>query len=115
MKKNTIKQINNLTAKMPKTLNEALNFNNQTTETTDFEDSEIETPVIPDKESIGNTNITNASQKAEQLIDNIRKMSLKAMAELADTPEDTNYIMLKKIWSMTERKPEQDKNNNTNV
>jgi hypothetical protein len=38
-----------------------------------------------------------ASEKAKQLIDNIRKMSLRAMAELADTPEDENYIMLKKV------------------
>ena len=33
------------------------------------------------------------------------------MADLADTPEDENYIMLKKVWQMTDRKPEQQQQN----
>lgn len=120
MNKNTIKNITNLSSKMPKTLNEALNFNGgQAYEGDDMNTSEpeISSPEInndiaaPEEEQLG---INPASEKAKKLIDDIRKMSLRAMAELADTPEDENYIMLKKVWSMTDRKPEQDKNNAQN-
>ena len=52
-----------------------------------------------------------ASEHAAQLIDDIRKKALRAMADLADTPEDENYIMLKKVWQMTDRKPEQQQQN----
>ena len=105
MKKENIKNINEikkLSSKFPKTLNEALNFNNVSEEDDIEYEDEMEEPEMSEP---------NASEKARQLIDNIRKMSLRAMAELADTPEDENYIMLKKVWSMTDRKPEQDKNN----
>lgn len=119
MKKTTLKQniseITKLSSKFPKTLNEALRFN-------EMEDDEM----IPDEEPgmmdepqheempVEEPVQSDASGKARKLIDDIRKMSLKAMAELADTPEDENYLMLKKVWSMTDRKPEQDKNNAQN-
>jgi hypothetical protein len=115
MKKNTMKRnisaINKISKKMPKTINEAIDFNEEpySNENLLIDDEEdMETPEVGGEEQGGNP---NASEKARQLIDDIRKMSLRAMAELADTPEDENYIMLKKVWSMTDRKPEQEKNN----
>ena len=110
MKRENIKNINEikkLSSRFPKTLNEALNFNNVSEEDEIEYEDEMEEPEMGEPEM----SEPNASEKARQLIDNIRKMSLRAMAELADTPEDENYIMLKKVWSMTDRKPEQDKNN----
>lgn len=117
MKKNTFKNnvsaIKKISKKMPKTINEAINFN-------DFnEEDEMPMDVEPEEEPVQDNELerpeeptaSNASEKAKKLIDDIRKMSLRAMAELADTPEDENYIMLKKVWSMTDRKPEQEKNN----
>ena len=104
----TIKNITKLSSKMPKTLNEALNFN----ENEDFNDvdmnigdGEEEVLDVPQKETMPEPN--NASEKAKKLIDDIRKMALRAMAELADTPEDESYIMLKKVWSTVDRKQEQ--------
>ena len=114
MKKNTINNMTKMASKMPKTLNEALNFNDNDM----YEDENVEIQHDENELPLDNNvevqpTINPASEKAKKLIDDIRKMSLKAMAELADTPEDENYLMLKKVWSMTDRKPEQDKNNNS--
>lgn len=117
MKKHTLKEnvsaIRKISKKMPKTINEALHFNDEPYEERDEDlmpsdehEEPMETPEVEPETGNG-----NASEKARKLIDDIRKMSLRAMAELADTPEDENYIMLKKVWSMTDRKPEQEKNN----
>lgn len=120
MKKNTFKQnineIKKMSSKFPKTLNEALNFNEMENDDEMGFEEEPEMMNEPHHEEMHNEEpeINNASEKAKKLIDDIRKMSLKAMAELADTPEDENYLMLKKVWSMTDRKPEQDKNNAQN-
>lgn len=119
MKKTNIKQnineIKKISSKFPKSLNEALNFNEveDDNEEIGFEDEE-EPEVMHEREPEIEQPMNNASQKAKKLIDDIRKMSLRAMAELADTPEDENYLMLKKVWSMTDKKPEQDKNNGLN-
>lgn len=107
--KNTLNEIKKISSKFPKTMNEALNFNDDMQGEEILHDEEEEAPIqthAPHQEEMP---VNNASEKARQLIDNIRKMSLRAMAELADNPEDENYIMLKKVWSMTDRKPEQEK------
>lgn len=102
----TIKNITKLSSKMPKTLNEALNFNeNEDFNDVDIEDNEVTTP--SDVNQMEEPVIDSASEKAKKLIDDIRKMALRAMAELADTPEDESYIMLKKVWSTVDRKQEQ--------
>lgn len=43
------------------------------------------------------------------IVDQIRKMALKAMAELADHTEDSYYLVLKKIWQMADKNPEEGK------
>lgn len=115
MKNNTINNMTKLASKMPKTLNEALNFNDNLAyeDENNVVDVEQENEIPVDNGLEMQPAVNPASQKAKKLIDDIRKMSLRAMAELADTPEDENYIMLKKVWSMTDRKPEQEKNNNS--
>ena len=40
-------------------------------------------------------------------VDDIRKKSLKGMASLAETPDDERYQLLKKIWQICDKKPEQ--------
>ena len=117
MKKTMIENITKLSSKMPKTLNEALNFNDAAPyeeEGIDLDNGEGIQGEPEQEIGIQQPMVNPASEKAKKLIDDIRKMSLKAMAELADTPEDENYLMLKKVWSMTDRKPEQDKNNAQN-
>jgi hypothetical protein len=40
-------------------------------------------------------------------VDDIRKKSLKGMAQLAENPDDERYQLLKKIWQICDKKPEQ--------
>lgn len=47
----------------------------------------------------------------KDIVDQIRKMALKAMAELADNTEDSYYLVLKKIWQMADKNPEEGKMN----
>lgn len=107
MKKNTMKSnisaINKISKKMPKTINEAIDFNEEpySNENLLIDDEEdMETPEVGGEEQGGNP---NASEKARQLIDDIRKMSLRAMAELADTPECPEYENLKRIWQLCDK------------
>lgn len=100
MKKNTlnedIKVIKKIAARMPKTINEALEFEGD--ESMDFEPEEeepVEEPVQSQPE--------DGSVKARQLIDNIRKMALRAMADLADVPQSPEYESLKRIWTLCDR------------
>ena len=102
VKKNLL-EMKSLTKNMPKTINEALNFesDDEMMGGDEFGGEYEEEPVDDEPDQ------ATASEHAAQLIDDIRKKALRAMADLADTPEDENYIMLKKVWQMTDRKPEQ--------
>ena len=51
------------------------------------------------------------SMSGKDIVDQIRKMALKAMAELADNTEDSYYLVLKKIWQMADKNPEEGKMN----
>lgn len=51
-----------------------------------------------------------APMQGKEIVDQIRKMALKAMAELADNTEDSYYSVLKKIWQMADKNPEEEKN-----
>lgn len=108
--KKNISEMKNLVKNMPKTINEMINFNDVSEE--GYEDEEIpEEGPLDEPEVEEEPDQITASEHAAQLIDDIRKKALRAMADLADTPEDENYIMLKKVWQMTDRKPEQQQQN----
>ena len=51
-----------------------------------------------------------APMQGKEIVDQIRKMALKAMAELADNTEDSYYSVLKMIWQMADKNPEEEKN-----
>ena len=103
MKKNiNINNIKKLSSRIPKSINEAINFND--IEMMDNEEMDMmddETMEEPVEEPIGNSEISDMS--ADELINDIRKKALKAMANLADTPEDPNYEVLKKIFMMLDK------------
>lgn len=108
--KNNINEMKELVKTMPKSINEVLQFEGGDEMDYPEEDMPVEEPMeeeIPEEEP----SQADASAHAAQLIDDIRKKALRAMADLADTPEDENYIMLKKVWQMTDRKPEQQQQN----
>lgn len=103
MKKNTpnkLSSIKRITSKMPKSINEAINFNDDMAyEDNDMEmmgDESMEEPIedpIEEPQEAG----------AEKLLADIRKMSINGLAKLADNPDDPNYEMLKKIFLMLDK------------
>ena len=110
--KKNITEMKNLVKNMPKTINEMLSFEGDDAALEGYEDEEMsEEDSLGEPEVKEEPNRVTASEHAAQLIDDIRKKALRAMADLADTPEDENYIMLKKVWQMTDRKPEQQQQN----
>ena len=113
MKKNTMKtninQIRKISSKMPKTINEAINFN----ETDDMDMEMMDDEPMGDepmgdepmeKEAMGdsNTNIDN-------FIANMRKESLGIMKALADNPDDSVYQFAKKIFQLADKAHEDQK------
>jgi hypothetical protein len=104
MKKSELKQkideIKVLSSKYPKTINEALNFNGLAEED-GIEDVPEEEPMDePEHEEEGGMDVM-------AFVDDIRKKSLKGMASLAENPDDERYQLLKKIWQICDKKPEQ--------
>lgn len=92
-----------LSSKMPKTIDEAINFGGN--------------PYEDDDELMGNDDMGEEPERQEdpegdsmdvmQFVDDIRKKSLRGMAQLADNPDDERYQLLKKIWQICDKKPEQ--------
>lgn len=111
MKKNTfrndIDKMKQITSRMPKTLNEAINFNETEDDMTimDNEPAEepmaepMDEPIAPIDEPIEEPQDTGA----DKLLADIRKMSINGLAKLADNPDDPNYEMLKKIFLMLDK------------
>jgi hypothetical protein len=102
MLKTDIKKIKNISSKMPKTINEAINFN-------EVDDMDYD---MMDDESMDNDmgfedeepmSTPSNDMNAEELLSDIRKKAINGMAKLADTPEDPNYEMLKKIFLMLDK------------
>ena len=107
MKKTTINeninQLKRISSKMPKTINEAITF----------EDNGED---VMDGGEVGDGEMIDEPQPEEPqdngmdvmaFVDDIRKKSLKGMAQLADNPDDERYQLLKKIWQICDKKPEQ--------
>ena len=107
--KKDITEMKNLVKNMPKTINEIISFEGNDADLEGFGEEMPEQGPLDEPEE--EPDQITASEHAAQLIDDIRKKALRAMADLADTPEDENYIMLKKVWQMTDRKPEQQQQN----
>ena len=106
MKKTTIneniKQLKKISSKMPKTINEAITFEDDGEDVMDGEmadDEMIDEPQHEEPQESG--------MDVMAFVDDIRKKSLKGMAQLADNPDDERYQLLKKIWQICDKKPEQ--------
>ena len=105
--KNDINKMRAITSRMPKTINEAINFNEA--ENVDMLDEpmadEIPTPEteMPVDEPVVPQEEVGVGAGAEKLLADIRKMSINGLAKLADNPDDPNYEMLKKIFLMLDK------------
>ena len=106
MKKKTIneniQQMKKVSSKMPKTIAEAVNFGGKPYEGDDelMDDGPIDEPETHDEPE-------ESGMDVMQFVDDIRKKSLRGMAQLADNPDDERYQLLKKIWQICDKKPEQ--------
>ena len=101
--KKNITEMQNLVKNMPKTINEVLSFDG-TDGGLDYEDEEIpaeETGEIAEEPK------EDGGMDVMAFVDDIRKKSLKGMASLAENPDDERYQLLKKIWQICDKKPEQ--------
>lgn len=108
MKKNVIQEnisrLKNISSKMPKTINEAINFN-EDDDMNMMDDEPMEYEPMGD-EPMEEPQADNGMD-VMAFVDDIRKKSLKGMAQLADNPDDERYQLLKKIWQICDKKPEQ--------
>jgi hypothetical protein len=108
MKKNVIREninkLKNISSKMPKTINEAINFN-EDDDMDMMDDEPMEYEPMGD-EPMEEPQADNGMD-VMAFVDDIRKKSLKGMAQLADNPDDERYQLLKKIWQICDKKPEQ--------
>lgn len=103
--KENITEMKNIVKNMPKTINEVLNFEGSDDEIQDYEDMEDESPI--NEPEIDEPEKGEAGMDVMAFVDDIRKKSLKGMAQLADNPDDERYQLLKKIWQICDKKPEQ--------
>lgn len=111
---NSVKSVKNIASKMPKTLTEAINFEGEDVDFgNEIPQGENEAPVqsepAPKQEpSSTPTPNTNEDMDVMAFVDDIRKKALRGMAQLADNPDDSRYQLLKRIWQICDKKPEQE-------
>ena len=104
MKKKSIKaninEMKEFASKMPKTINETLNFDDSQLAPMESDDEEMDSYE-------DDAPAEDPGMDVMAFVDDIRKKSLKGMAQLADNPDDERYQLLKKIWQICDKKPEQ--------
>ena len=95
--------IRNLTKTMPKTINEAIDFDKDLPIDEPMHEMPEDEPEYFESEPEKEQEPKNNSETARTLIDDIRKRTLRAMAELADTPDCPEYENLKRIWQLCDK------------
>ena len=110
MKKNTmktnIKQIKSISSRMPKTINEAINFN----EDDDMDMMDMDMPEEgPEEELPAESPVAKDTHNIDNFISNMRKESLGIMKALADNPDDSVYQFAKKIFQLADKAHEDQK------
>ena len=108
MKKTTLKEnigrIKKISSRIPKTINEAINF--QEEEDMDMIDDEP----IKDENPVDDMKpMEDDGPSIENFIANMRKESLGIMKKLADDPDDAVYQFAKKIFQLADKAHEDQK------
>ena len=101
--KTNISEMKDITKSMPKTINEALNFEGSDDELVRYDDDMPE----DEPDDVADEPKEDGGMDVMAFVDDIRKKSLKGMASLAENPDDERYQLLKKIWQICDKKPEQ--------
>ena len=106
---NEIKKVSNL---IPKTINEAINFN-------EIDNDEMETDFDVDDEPIDEPMQKPVEQGdelgVETFINDTRKKALNIMAKLADEPESKTYEIAKRIWQICDKSISDEKMEQSNM
>lgn len=100
---NDYKSVRKILSRLPKTLNEAMDFENRAEDDMMVDEPESYEPQGPEETQ---PKAAESEMDVTAFIDDIRKKSLRGMAQLADNPDDERYQLLKKIWQICEKKPE---------
>ena len=112
MKKNTmrtnINRIKTISSRMPKTINEAINFNETDDMDMDMMDEPMDDEPMAEK-PMSNEPIGGGDSNIENFIANMRKESLGIMKALADNPDDSVYQFAKKIFQLADKAHEDQK------
>lgn len=103
--KKNITEMQNLVKNMPKSINEVLSFDGADEEL-GYDDEMVDAGEMPE-EKVEDEPKEEEGMDIMAFVDDIRKKSLKGMASLADNPDDERYQLLKKIWQICDKKPEQ--------
>lgn len=101
--KRNLAEMRNLAKNMPKTINEVLQFEASEDNMNDFDDEMAAEEEAPVEEPAAEQETPDVRGNATRLIDDIRKKALRAMADLADSPESPEYINLKAIWRLCDK------------
>ena len=104
--KTNITEMQNLVKNMPKTINEVLNFDDTGDKLEGYNEDE-EIPAEETGKIVEEPKEDEGGMDVMAFVDDIRKKSLKGMASLAENPDDERYQLLKKIWQICDKKPEQ--------
>ena len=105
--KTNINQIRKISSKMPKTINEAINFNE--TDDMDMIDDEPMLDEPMEDEPMGKESMDDSNTNIDNFIANMRKESLGIMKALADNPDDSVYQFAKKIFQLADKAHEDQK------
>ena len=107
----SVKSLNEMATRIPKTIKEAMDYENHGEFRDEFSDLENSHEDSVDSAIGVNTPSMEPERKPEidgemdvkAFIDDIRKKSLKGMAQLAETPDDPSYETLKRIWQICDK------------
>lgn len=91
-----LKRLTTFAKKMPKTINESLEFENN--------DNIMDNDMDNFNHVEHKTEQSSNSFNVEEFVDNIRKQALRGMAMLAEQPESADYQILKRIWQICDKK-----------
>lgn len=100
---NDYKSVRKILSRLPKTLSEAMDFESRAEDDALIDGPESHEPQGPEE---AQPKAVESEMDVTAFIDDIRKKSLRGMAQLADNPDDERYQLLKKIWQICEKKPE---------
>ncbi len=103
----TIAQAGRMCKRMPKTIREAIDYEGRGSMGMEDADQFGEEEMMHDEPKKSGADFGEGGMDVMEFVDDIRKKSLKGMAQLADNPDDERYQLLKKIWQICDKKPEQ--------